>query len=424
MYRINIEQLSMDDANHYGLSNPGQKVIGEGSYGCVVKPSLDCTDNYDTRDKVAKLMLQKDAEKEMRELDHLYNIPGIAKYVVSKPHLCAPVDDSILEDMRQSCENKRVKGALSADELRMIVSEDGGTTLYNIIKHLLPSMSPIEIKEFIVQWKTLFGFLCFFYEHKLIHHDLKTQNVLYNLKSNQLRIIDFGKVRTYDKFIRDSKEDDNNEGVSWFNYPPENHCTNHNDFKESDQCQLYRRHYSHSQFLQNSASTFDLYSIGLMMKKVIDAMKGYNIPEWNIPTEFFQDCISLFSEMGEKNLKYRPVHPCVFQKRYDTILSKHHIVQLTPVIKDKKGRKIKGIQETLAEGTTHIPVQYKTHKCSEKQVYNPFTKKCVSKCKKGKVRVIKRPTAKRKNAVFKCTSSKSKSKSNKSKKSKQKNTKK
>ena len=44
------------------------EIIGEGTYGCVHKPSLKCTrkkQKYDN--KVSKLMLHKDANEELEE---------------------------------------------------------------------------------------------------------------------------------------------------------------------------------------------------------------------------------------------------------------------------------------------------------------------------------------------------------------------
>ena len=37
------------------------KIIGEGTYGCVVKPSLKCNTSHDYKNKVSKLMHGKDA---------------------------------------------------------------------------------------------------------------------------------------------------------------------------------------------------------------------------------------------------------------------------------------------------------------------------------------------------------------------------
>ena len=41
------------------------KVIGEGTYGCVIEPSLKCTTEQDYDNKVSKLMKYSDAVKEL-----------------------------------------------------------------------------------------------------------------------------------------------------------------------------------------------------------------------------------------------------------------------------------------------------------------------------------------------------------------------
>ena len=46
-----------------------RKVIGEGTYGCVLKPSVTCAtppeSNFSYDDYVSKVMLNKEADKEL-----------------------------------------------------------------------------------------------------------------------------------------------------------------------------------------------------------------------------------------------------------------------------------------------------------------------------------------------------------------------
>ena len=50
------------------------KVIGEGSYGCVHRPSLTCKDKkIDYKNKISKLMTQKHLNTEIAEYDRIAN---------------------------------------------------------------------------------------------------------------------------------------------------------------------------------------------------------------------------------------------------------------------------------------------------------------------------------------------------------------
>ena len=43
------------------------EVIGEGSYGCVHRPSLQCTKKKVSKNKISKLMTRKHLDKELKE---------------------------------------------------------------------------------------------------------------------------------------------------------------------------------------------------------------------------------------------------------------------------------------------------------------------------------------------------------------------
>ena len=51
--------------------NPKRKVIGEGAYGCVHKPSIHCKNGvphgFDYSKYVSKIMQTKEAESELKE---------------------------------------------------------------------------------------------------------------------------------------------------------------------------------------------------------------------------------------------------------------------------------------------------------------------------------------------------------------------
>ena len=50
------------------------KVIGTGTYGCVVKPSLKCTTSQDYKNRVSKVMNKADAMEEYAEMEKISKI--------------------------------------------------------------------------------------------------------------------------------------------------------------------------------------------------------------------------------------------------------------------------------------------------------------------------------------------------------------
>ena len=62
------------------------KVVGYGTYGCVTKPSLECkSKNPLTKTRVSKLMHEKSALEEKKEMEVISKIKGIEKYVIKLP---------------------------------------------------------------------------------------------------------------------------------------------------------------------------------------------------------------------------------------------------------------------------------------------------------------------------------------------------
>ena len=60
-----------------------KKVIGEGTYGCVIKEPLECENNgkkYDYKDKVSKVLTKRSGLDELQEMKDIAKIKGIDKY--------------------------------------------------------------------------------------------------------------------------------------------------------------------------------------------------------------------------------------------------------------------------------------------------------------------------------------------------------
>ena len=60
------------------------KIIGEGTFGCVLKPPLKCRDkNIDYKNKISKVMPINEAKKELKEYNSIKNITGLSKYAIT-----------------------------------------------------------------------------------------------------------------------------------------------------------------------------------------------------------------------------------------------------------------------------------------------------------------------------------------------------
>ena len=64
-------------------------VIGEGTYGCVHKPSLKCKSNtVNYKNKISKVLTTKHANVEMKEYNTISNIDKKKHFYLGKPIKC------------------------------------------------------------------------------------------------------------------------------------------------------------------------------------------------------------------------------------------------------------------------------------------------------------------------------------------------
>ena len=381
------------------------QLIGEGTYGCVARPSLTCQDSpsMDYTHKVSKLMTKKHAQREVHDYETVLNIPGIEEFLIPKPHICKPNDNSAFREFFSHCSISKLKKPDA--ELRLLILEDGGVALDDVFM-LLPNMSEEDFKLFLCSWGKIIDAVCFLATHKIMHHDLKLGNIVYNVQTGDLKFIDFGKVKSMKEFISSSSTNRNLEGSAWFNYPEENKCTNKEDFQGKEECAVFRDDMAYNEFIQKAALTFDMYSIGLVFKELVEFMVKFKDLVKNtrhfedIPIKFFEDCYFLGEKMSDPDLKHREFTPCKFKDSFAKICETHKLKCSGP-------NKLSAALVKNLENVEHVISMDKLVKTEEqcrkkKKRLNPYTNKCVKRCAKGFVRKKKPKTQTRKNGLFKC----------------------
>jgi len=388
------------------------EVIGEGAFGCVVQPTLPCnTPHIDSKKHpekyLSKIMLKETAKKEIREFELLSQIPKIHQYIVPKPHLCKPKETPAFHRTVKKCKNKRFRR--SNARFAMFIIENGGVDLDDFTTQLIFDLSPRDVRLFLNNIVNLLEAICLLYDYKVIHHDIKLQNVVYNIRTGQLRLIDFGKTKTFEQEIMLSKQNLNDEGLSWFNYPVENSCVNTFEFHHKQDCARYRNSMDYDTFLQKSVSTFDMYSTGLLLKEIGERLHSYREMgyTWNIPNGFVSDCHRLFVSMYNPNVKTRDIHPCSFKDAYIKILNKYNMRETA---KQKPRPSLvakKRATELSNQNNNSLQQPTLTITCPPEKEYNPFTKRCVRKCAFGEYRKKQNPTRKNGRGVFQCVKIKS-----------------
>jgi len=179
------------------VKNGGQ-VIGAGGYGCVFKPALKCEGSNNRTTGISKMLSNKDAEVEWKEISNvksiILKIPNNHKYFllgdmnICKPNLLSEDDKKNMEICnslsRIGLNAKNINNNLS--KVKIINMPDGGKDIHEIfsknnVKFQTLNASLIDLlKNGIIPMNNL----------GLFHNDLKGENILY--KDEHSRIIDWG----------------------------------------------------------------------------------------------------------------------------------------------------------------------------------------------------------------------------------------
>lgn len=354
--------------------------VGEGTYGCVFKPSLKCTNysiNYDN--KVSKVMTTIEADKELKEFNNISKIEGLDKYAITSPQICKPVLDSIYIDSIKQCSNPIIsKININRHIHSMLIYQDGGININNFINKIMIKSSKQDIIIFLSSLINLLNGLIFFKSKDIIHRDIKADNIVYNINSGKVKFIDFGLMIKKSKALNLSKKNADGFAIDHSYWPPENFCRNLNSFNNFQKCNKYNNKYTYDTFLNLALDSFDLYTLALVFYQI--AFKLQFVPSFK---SFSNKFISLVSLYIEKNLNNRSTNINTFKSEYIKLLKdfNYYIPNEEPTPNDTIKEKV---EELYKE---EIKKDIKRKECvPPKPIYNNITNRCIMDCKDGYIR--------------------------------------
>lgn len=204
-------------------------IIGEGSYGCVHKPSIHCetppTPGFDYKKYVSKIMKTKNARNELAEFVVIKNFDSNNEYHLGEPILCKPnLDEHNVKKEIGKCKYiKLAEVEANPDDYSLLVMKFGGPDLKALCdKYLgkyLEKRKEKRVDNFWLEVHHLLKGLKFFKDNGIVHNDIKPQNILFDQKNGKMKYIDFGLMRTKQEVISSSKTDNNYLGIFHWSYP-------------------------------------------------------------------------------------------------------------------------------------------------------------------------------------------------------------
>ena len=221
------------------------KVIGEGTFGCVHKPSLKCDTSVISsyNNKVSKIMSSNQAKNELREYSLISKIDKKKEFHLGMPKKCGVDSSPDAITAVRKCDNitkRYMNNRVSKSSLKpmaLLIMNFGGENLvqysksYKKVKN--SSRSVNRINRFWIEAHRLFRGLAVFHNNKIVHHDVKPQNIVYHAKENRVNYIDFGHMINIDKQIEVSRESNSwMYNYAFWNYPFEIQFLNRIKYEE------------------------------------------------------------------------------------------------------------------------------------------------------------------------------------------------
>jgi len=205
-------------------------VVGEGTYGCVHNPPLNCKgkSNRPSGNKVTKLMKDDEAVVELKEYDAVKRVDPNNDYYLGTPESCTVDNNEYNKQSAIKCRKLKEADPQIVNNLSkytLLIMENGGDNLEQFSKKLSQGSNSqervVQIERFWLEAHRVLMGVKVFLDHGIIHHDLKPQNIVYNERTNRINFIDFGLIQEKKMMIKEALKSKYGFGKYHWSFPLE-----------------------------------------------------------------------------------------------------------------------------------------------------------------------------------------------------------
>ena len=265
--------------------NDKQIVLGEGSYGCAIKPGLDCKGNVNTNKnvitKISILDFNSANEFEIGKII-IQKYPGEYKRYFSPIFSACPVKFNINNNKNfdiNRCEHliEHVKGRDFFDSYKAFINTKfillksnyvhGGKTLIKYIEESKIAYS--FYKTLLKATYNIFYSIDLLQKINIVHNDLFNRNIMYNVKTGKPSIIDFGLSYTTYKMYKKKNNFFDLKYISEFFHSFKDINIHKNNYEYS----IYKRFFT---FISNN-SIYSNFKYNIQNVKMVNNIKKEHI---------------------------------------------------------------------------------------------------------------------------------------------------
>jgi len=170
----------------------GGGLIGQGSFGCVFRPHIKCNNSKKKKNYVTKLIFEKNLyriERELRITKKIMSIPNYQDFFAPIEEMCDANMSKFNETEKKNCKlltkKNQKKYIKKIANIRFIEGDD-------ILKTLKSNNQKDNFIYFLTMYEQILHSLQLLVNKKIVHYDIKPNNLIYNKKKNKTFIFDFG----------------------------------------------------------------------------------------------------------------------------------------------------------------------------------------------------------------------------------------
>ena len=213
-------QSSNEDSDSQSSSEESMdeeiEFINEGAFGCVFRPPLECIEDFTaTRDHIGKVFDKvKHANDEIasnrkiqQQIDpnNTFTIKYIGRCIVKEIK-----DKKLIKTIEKT---EIFSDYRDIEKCPQLIYEYGGVDFKGI------RLTRLDFLASLPAWLAIFNGLAVLEKNKMVHQDVKPENLLYNEKYEKINLIDFGGMQRYDEIYEQQDWARNNFNYLYF--PPE-----------------------------------------------------------------------------------------------------------------------------------------------------------------------------------------------------------
>jgi serine/threonine protein kinase len=237
---ISRQRREEREKREYDIGQRLSTVIGEGGFGCALRPNLPCLSGKNplTDRMISKILPEEDA---MKELAIVKRLDSGNDFTLPPPIFCKPKKTKETLKSIQKCHAGKMFEE-KFNEMRILNSVYGGVNLAGFVNDMVipyiedrgggllgglfmnnrgrsmtASTSPIPM-TFWSEASFMFLGIKKMSDNKYLHFDLKPQNILVDPNKMRMNIIDFGLMKSKEK-IADRMRNDRFDGFIHWSYP-------------------------------------------------------------------------------------------------------------------------------------------------------------------------------------------------------------